>query len=99
MIYLISHCYTMLSHYHYCGLLDCRYREMKEGTMGVLAMVFIFTMACPTCSNGKEEVDHDELQQGFFEVDYLLQVEIIEKTLPEARRTHGLTPYLEVPYS
>ena len=57
---------------------------MKEGTMGVLAMVFIFTMACPTCSNGKEEVDHDELQQGFFEVDYLLQVEIIEKTLPEA---------------
>ena len=56
-------------------LIDCRNIE-EEGTMNVLLMMFILNIASLTFSNGEEEEDRDELQRGFYEVDYMLQVPI-----------------------
>ena len=47
---------------------DCR-KKMK-----VFLLMLILTIASVRFSNGEEEEDRDELQQGFFEVDYMLQV-------------------------
>ena len=44
--------------------------------MKVMLMMFILNIASLTFSNGEEEDDRDELQRGFFEVDYMLQVPI-----------------------
>ena len=44
--------------------------------MKVMLMMFILNIASLTFSNGEEEEDRDELQRGFFEVDYMLQVPI-----------------------
>ena len=45
--------------------------------MKVWLIMFILNIASLTFSNGEEEEeDRDELQRGFFEVDYMLQVQI-----------------------
>ena len=45
----------------------------KPENMKALLLMFLLNIASVSFSKGEEE-DRDELQQGFFEVDYMLQV-------------------------
>ena len=49
--------------------------------MKVLLMMFILKITSVTFCTGEEEEDRDELQRGFYQVDYMLQVLIRNKQL------------------
>ena len=57
--------------------------------MQVLLLMSILSIASVTFSNGEEEEDRDELQEGFFEVDYMLQVPIEKQSAVFDRFTYS----------
>ena len=48
---------------------------IEKGKMQALLLMCALSIASVRLSKGEEEEDRDELQQGFFEVDYMLQVQ------------------------